>query len=95
MVRLGGVRLGTVRQMWHGQVSRGQVGIAGFGMAVMDGKELKVLRYKLGLSLAEASRQVEVTPRTWARWEAGERSIPRGAIKLFYIMNDLGDPPIK
>ena len=62
-------------------------------MECMDGKALKTLRYKLDLSLAEAAKQVEVTPRTWARWESGERSIPRGAIKLFFIVNDLGDPP--
>ena len=59
----------------------------------MTPKKLKALRYKLGLSLADAARQVEVTPRTWARWESGDRAIPRGAIKLFYIVNDLGAPP--
>ena len=59
----------------------------------MTPNKLKSLRKSLDLSLAEASRQVEVTPRTWARWESGDRSIPRGAIKLFYILNDLGAPP--
>jgi transcriptional regulator with XRE-family HTH domain len=59
----------------------------------MKGEELKKLRYELNLSLADAARQVEVTPRTWARWESGERSIPRGAIKLFYMVNKLGKPP--
>lgn len=51
--------------------------------------ELKALRYKLGLSLAEAARQVEVTPRTWARWESDDdkRVIPKGALKLFYMVN--------
>jgi transcriptional regulator with XRE-family HTH domain len=59
----------------------------------MNGKDLKILRYDLGLSLADAARQVEVTPRTWARWESGERSVPRGVVKLFYMVNKLGDPP--
>lgn len=55
----------------------------------MTGSELKKLRYKLGLSLAQASRQVEVSARTWARWEAGDQSIPEGALKLFRIVNKL------
>ena len=53
----------------------------------MTGTELKALRRKLGLSLAQASRQVEVTARTWARWESGERRIPDGAMKLFKLLN--------
>ena len=54
----------------------------------MTGTELKAWRNKLGLSLAQAARQVEVTPRTWARWEAGERKIPEGAMKLFKLLNE-------
>lgn len=53
----------------------------------MQGEELKKLRNDLGLSLAKAARQVEVTPRTWARWEAGDQRIPDGAVKLFRIVN--------
>jgi len=53
----------------------------------MGGAELKALRKKLGLSLAQAARQVEVSPRTWARWEAGDQAIPLGAIKLFKLLN--------
>jgi DNA-binding transcriptional regulator YiaG len=53
----------------------------------MTGPDLKRLRKKFGLSLAEASRQVEVTPRTWARWESGDRRIPEGAVKLFKMVN--------
>jgi DNA-binding transcriptional regulator YiaG len=49
--------------------------------------ELKSLRKKLRLSLADAARQVEVNARTWARWESGERRIPRGAMKLFLMVN--------
>lgn len=53
----------------------------------MRGAELKALRKKLGLSLADAARQVEVSPRTWARWEADTRSAPAGAVKLFKMVN--------
>lgn len=59
----------------------------------MTGAELKKLRYSLDLSLAQASRQVEVAPRTWARWEAGDTPIPEGALKLFRIMNGLESAP--
>jgi len=57
----------------------------------MAGPELKALRKRLGLSLAQAARQVEVSPRTWARWETSER-VPDGAVKLFEIMNKLRKP---
>jgi len=53
----------------------------------MEGAELKKLRKELGLSLAQASRQVEVSARTWARWERGDQPIPEGAMKLFRILN--------
>lgn len=55
----------------------------------MTGAQLKALRKKLGLSLAQASRQVEVSARTWARWESGVQEIPLGALKLFRILNKL------
>ena len=55
--------------------------------ATISGAELKVLRYQLGLSLAQASRQVEVSARTWARWESGVQDIPEGAMKLFKLLN--------
>ena len=53
----------------------------------MNGQELKAMRKQLGLSLAQAARQVEVSPRTWARWESDERKIPEGALKLFRLLN--------
>lgn len=53
----------------------------------MKGAELKKLRKRLGLSLAQASRQVEVSARTWARWEV--KGAPEGAVKLFRIVNKL------
>ena len=55
----------------------------------MTGPELKALRKQLGLSLNQAARQVEVSPRSWARWEAGGQAIPEGAMKLFRILNGL------
>jgi transcriptional regulator with XRE-family HTH domain len=58
----------------------------------MTGAELKKLRKELKLSLAQASRQVEVSARTWARWEAGDDEVPPGAVKLFLIVNKLQKP---
>lgn len=55
----------------------------------MTGAELKKLRKELDLSLAKAARQVEVSPRSFARWESGVQAIPEGAIKLFRILNGL------
>jgi len=59
----------------------------------MTGAELKELRKRLGLSLAQAARQVEVTPRTFARWESGDQKIPDGALRLFRILNKLEKLP--
>jgi DNA-binding transcriptional regulator YiaG len=55
----------------------------------MEGSELKALRKSLGLSLAKAARQVEVSSRTWARWESGSQKPPEGAIKLFKLLNSI------
>jgi len=55
----------------------------------MNRKQLKKLREELGLSQSEASRLVHVTQRTWARYEAGDRSIPAGVIELFCIKNNI------
>lgn len=62
--------------------------------SLMTGTELKQLRKSLRLSLSTASRQVEVTPRTWARWEAAEK-VPPGVVKLFRIENGLKKPGTK
>lgn len=67
----------------HAVVRRGK---AGFGL---KGSELKALRYRFKLSLAQAAKQVEVSPRTWARWEAGKKPVPEGALRLFRILNKL------
>lgn len=52
---------------------------------LMNGPDLKKLRKSLGLSLSQAARQVEVSSRTWARWEVN--GIPSGALKLFLLLN--------
>jgi DNA-binding transcriptional regulator YiaG len=57
----------------------------------MTGTELKQLRKSLGLSLNQAARQVEVSVRTWARWEVAE-SVPEGVVKLFKTENGLRKP---
>lgn len=54
----------------------------------MSPVELKELRKELGLSIADAARQVQIHPRSWARYEAGDRQIPKGMLELFLIKND-------
>lgn len=53
----------------------------------MTGAELKASRKKIGLSLAQLARQLEVSARSIARWESGAQTIPEGAIKLFKLLN--------
>lgn len=55
----------------------------------MTREDLKAHRKRLGLSLARAASQVHVTPRTWARWESGERHIPETAVHLFCAINGI------
>jgi len=55
----------------------------------MTNIELKALRNKLGLSVTRASRQCDVSARTWQRWESGTQSIPEGAVKLFKMINKI------
>jgi len=55
----------------------------------MEKDKLKELRKKVGLSLADAAKRVHVTPRTWARYEAGDRSIPDGVVHLFCLTSGI------
>ena len=55
----------------------------------MSAAVLKTERKKLGLSIAQAARQVSVHPRTWARWESGTKNVPEGAVRLFRLLNGL------
>jgi transcriptional regulator with XRE-family HTH domain len=59
----------------------------------MDHIGLKKLRKKLGLSLAQAAAKVHITPRTWARYEAGDRAIPESVVHLFCLQNKIKYPP--
>lgn len=59
----------------------------------MNPKALKRLRKKLKLSLRDVAAQVHVTPRTWARYEAGEHDIPETVLHLFCMLNKVKYPP--
>jgi len=87
-------------RVWRGKADVARLdwarpGVARLGKAdeeIMKGTTLKARRKALGLSLAEAADQVHVTPRTWCRWEAGERKIPGSALELFCNKNKLKYP---
>jgi DNA-binding transcriptional regulator YiaG len=59
----------------------------------MTGAELKKLRNRLGLSVTAASRQINVSARSWQRWQSGRQKIPAGALELFCLKNKLKYPP--
>ena len=46
---------------------------------------LKALRNKHGLSQSAAATLVRVTQRSWARYEAGDRTPPDGMLELFCL----------
>ena len=47
---------------------------------------LRDYREGLGLTQAEAASMVHVHPRTWRKWENGERAIPEAAAHLFALL---------
>lgn len=53
----------------------------------MTGPQLKALRKRLGLSLAQTAQQLGVSARSICRWESERRAIPAGAQKLFQLLN--------
>ena len=61
----------------------------------MKGEQLKSLRKELGLSQVESAIQVHVAPRTWYRWEAGERRIPESVVELYCTKNSVKYPQVK
>ena len=61
--------------------------------AKMTRQELRAHRKRLGLSLAQVARQVHVTARTWARYEAGERRVPETIVHLFCTINHIPYEP--
>ena len=48
----------------------------------MKGKELRVIRDKLGWTQLEMAQALQVTSNTVARWERDERSISKPVAKL-------------
>lgn len=53
--------------------------------AAPKGMTLKQLRAKHELSQDDAARLVHVTQRSWARYEAGDRTPPEGLLELFCL----------
>ena len=53
----------------------------------MTGKELKRLREKLGLTLAMAAKQLDVSIATWCRWQNAD-VVPASRVKYFLMLND-------
>lgn len=54
---------------------------------VMTGKDLKKLREKLGLTLAMAAKQLDVSIATWCRWQNAD-VVPANRVKYFLMLND-------
>ena len=54
---------------------------------VMTGKELKKLRERLGLTLAMAAKQLDVSIATWCRWQNAD-VVPANRVKYFLMLND-------
>lgn len=49
------------------------------------GEKLKRVRREHGLSQSKAAQLVHMTQRSWARYEAGDRTPPEGVLELFCI----------
>lgn len=49
----------------------------------MNRKQLRALRKRAKLSLREAAAIVRVAPRSWARWESGERRVSEAHARWF------------
>ena len=52
----------------------------------MEGKELKQIRQRLGLTQVELAEQLGVTANTVARWERDEVSIREPLARLIQVM---------
>lgn len=55
----------------------------------MTPNQVKAMREKAGLSVAEAARCVQIERRSWQRYESGERKIPPGIVELFCLKNGI------
>lgn len=51
----------------------------------MTPQTIRQTRERHALSVGEAARMVQVTDRTWRRWEDGTRKMPGGAWELFQM----------
>jgi DNA-binding transcriptional regulator YiaG len=49
----------------------------------LKGADLKKIRNDLGLSLAQVARQLEISVRSIARWEASDDDIEEWKIRLY------------
>jgi len=58
----------------------------------MKPDEVKALREESDLSVAESARCVQISGRSWQRYESGERKVPEGIVELFCIKNGLKYP---
>ena len=61
----------------------------------MTSRSLRMLRKRLGLSVAKASAQVHVAPRTWVNWENGTTPVPDTAAHLFCLVNGIAWKAVK
>lgn len=96
--RHGGARLDWA---WLGLAWIGRQGAAGRGEAWigrlginqhrnnMKPEQVKELREKAGLSIAQAARCVQIADRSWQRYESGDRAIPPGIVELFCLKNGI------
>lgn len=54
----------------------------------MLGPDLRKLRLKLGYTPTEAAAAVSVSARTWQRWEAESKPVPKTAERLFLMLHE-------
>ena len=55
--------------------------------------EHKNVTIKTGLSVQQSAVQVHIAPRSWLRYEAGDRPIPDGIVHLFCLLNKIDPQP--
>jgi len=49
---------------------------------------IRRVRKSSGLTIKKAAALVHVHPRTWQKWEYGERHMPRGLWEYFLLIRD-------
>ena len=54
-------------------------------------EELREWREALGLSQGRAAERVGANPRSWQKWELGERAVPKWLTRLRYVDPKLRD----